>query len=84
MKKNKAIILVLLLFSLTGCTTYLKTKDNKMVIYEETGQSLPKNILCQPSNEEVIKLYKENKMDTDKLPTCNKFKINDGGYEGLW
>jgi YidC/Oxa1 family membrane protein insertase len=83
-KKNKIIILTLILLSVTGCTTYLKTDDNKMVKYEETGQNLPANILCRPSDEKVLEIYKKNKVNVDKLPKCQDFSINDGGYEGLW
>lgn len=84
MKKHKIIVLILILFSLTGCTTYLKDDKNKNVIYEKTGQNLPANILCKPSDENVVKIYKENKIEVDKLPACKEFKITDGGYEGLW
>lgn len=84
MKKSKIIVLILILFSLTGCTTYLKDDKNKNVIYEKTGQSLPANILCKPSNKNVVEIYEKNKIDIDKLPTCQEFKVNDGGYEGLW
>jgi YidC/Oxa1 family membrane protein insertase len=83
-KKYKILLLVLILYSLTGCTTYLKDEKNKNVVYEVTGQSLPKNILCKPSDEKVIQLYEKNKVDLDKLPACTEFKITDGGYQGLW
>ncbi len=84
MKKYKIIILMFVIMLLTGCTTYLKDKDNKMIKYEATGQNLPSNILCQPGDSNVIEIYKNNKIDVDKLPKCESFKINDGGYEGLW
>lgn len=85
MSKNKKIIIIVLsLFLLTGCTKYLKGDDKKTIVNKETGQSLTENILCQPTNENAIKLYKENKKDITKLPTCNNFKPTDGGYEGLW
>ena len=85
MSKNKKIIIIVLsLFLLTGCTKYLKGDDKKTIVNKETGQSLTENILCQPTNENAIKLYKENKKDITKLPTCDNFKPTDGGYEGLW
>ena len=68
---------------LTGCTKTL-TKDNKAVVNPTTGQSLTENILCQPTDKETIKIYEENKIDISKLPECEKFKVNSGGYEGLW
>ena len=53
MKKNnyrnlkKLLIMLILIFSLTGCTTILKDSDGKAVQNKKTGQSLTKNILCQ-------------------------------------
>ena len=86
--KKKLIILLLVVFLLTGCTKTLKDSNNKAVTNPETGQSLTKNILCQPTNKKIIKLYEENKktskVDIHKLPKCSNFKINSGGYEGLW
>ena len=86
MKKNRKILIVLLaiLFLATGCTKTLKNADKKVVTNPETGQSLTANILCQPENEETIKVYEENEVNIKKLPKCSKFKINSGGYEGLW
>lgn len=84
MKKYKILLIMVVLLLVTGCTTYLKTNDNKNVVYETTGQNLPKNIFCQPSDKKVIKIYKKNNVDISKLPLCTEFKINDGGYEGLW
>ena len=85
-KKNKfKIILVLLLLLLTtGCTTTLTDKNNKPVKNEITGQNLTKNIICQPTDENIIKTYKENGVDIDKLPECTEFKVNSGKYESLW
>ena len=86
MKKNftKIIIMILLVFSLTGCTKYLKDKDGKIIKNEITGQNLPSNILCQPEDKNVIKIYKENKVKISKLPKCTSYSITDGSYEGLW
>ena len=52
MKKKYAKILVIMImvFSLTGCTKYLKDSENKVAKNEETGQNLPSNILCQPED----------------------------------
>lgn len=84
MKKIKYLLPLMLLLVLTGCTTTLKDKENKVVVYEKTGQVLTKNILCQPKKESIIKLYEKNNIKIDKLPVCENFKINQGGYEGLW
>ena len=86
MKKNKKLIVLLLvvLFLVTGCTKTLKDKNNKVVTNPETGQSLTKNILCRPTNKEIIELYKQNDISVSSLPKCSNFKINSGGYEGLW
>jgi YidC/Oxa1 family membrane protein insertase len=86
MKKNLTKILlvfVILVFS-TGCTKLLKDENNKTVVYKITGQSMTKNILCQPTNKEVLSLYKKNNINIDKLPKCENFNMTDGGYEGLW
>lgn len=70
MKKNKIkfIVIVLLVFVLTGCTKQLKDVDGKIVKNKETGQTLPSNILCKPTDKDILKLYDETKEETlDKL-----------------
>lgn len=88
MKKNtnklKIFVIVFLLLLTTGCTQTLTDSDKKPVKNEITGQTLTKNILCQPNNKETSKLYKENKIDVKKLPECEDFRITSGKYEGLW
>lgn len=89
MKKKYIIILVCLCFLLTGCTKYLSDNDNKRVINEETGQSLPSNILCKPTTSELDKIYNKYKdkleVDLDKLPECENLKYYDSNnYNGLW
>ncbi|MDD3187404.1 MAG: YidC/Oxa1 family membrane protein insertase [Bacilli bacterium] len=61
MKNNikKITIFLLLIFLTTGCTTQLKNVDNELVKNETTGQTLVKNILCQPESEETIQKYNE-------------------------
>lgn len=85
MKNKRIIVLLLLIVLLTGCTKSL-TKDGKVVTNPETGQNLTENILCKPKDKETIKIYEKNKdkIDISKLPDCTKFKVNSGGYEGLW
>lgn len=77
MKNKKIILLLLIPLLLTGCTKNLKDKDNKAVINEVTGQNLTENILCRPTDEETIRLYKENGVEIDSLPycTCESDKI---------
>lgn len=89
--KNKIIVLVLLVLITSGCGTnnYIKDKDNKIVQYEKTGQSLPNNILCKPKEDsELYELYKkydkELEIKLNKLPTCDNFKLNSTKYSGLW
>ena len=87
MKKNnkiKIIIIIFLLLITTGCTTTLTDSKKKAVKNVETGQTLTKNILCQPTNKKTAEIYKKYKVNIDKLPECKDFKINSGKYEGLW
>ena len=83
-RKKIVILLIMILLLTTGCTKTLKGSDKKAVTNPETGQSLTENILCQPENKKTIKKYEENGVNIDKLPKCSEFKINSGGYEGLW
>ena len=86
-KKNnkiKILIILLLLLVTTGCTQTLMAKDNKAVKNEITGQTLTKNIICQPTNKTTIDLYKKNNVKIEKLPKCKEFKVTSGKYEGLW
>ncbi len=82
--KKRFIILTLLLILTTGCTKTLTDKNNKAVTNKVTGQNLTENILCRPKDKETIKQYEKNKVNIKKLPECEKFKINEGKYEGLW
>lgn len=86
MKKNRKslVVILLVLILLTGCTKTLTTQDKKAVRNPETGQSLTENILCRPKDKDTIKIYEDNKVNIEKLPECESFKVNSGGYEGLW
>ncbi len=87
MKKNKLKIFVLLFtvaLTLTGCTKILKNNDKKVVQNTLTGQNLVENILCKPTDENTLKLYRENNVDVDSLVDCKNFSVASGGYEGIW
>ena len=85
MKKStkKILLLILCVSLLTGCTKILKDSDNKIVRNEITGGTLTENIICKPTNKDTIKIYEENNVDIEKLPSCKKFSPI-GNYEGLW
>ena len=87
MKKQKKIVklimIVLCVMLLSGCTKQLKDKDKNVVVNKETGQSITENIICKPTNKEVIKIYEKNKVEISKLPSCDKFDPTKN-YEGLW
>lgn len=82
-KTIKILLLILSLAMLTGCTKTLTGEDKKPVKYEETGKALTENVLCRPTDENVVNTYKENNVDIDKLPKCETFKPFSE-YEGLW
>ncbi len=90
MKKNKKLVVVfLVLMTLTtGCTKYLSDDNKKQIKNEVTGQALTSNILCLPEDEELRKLYEENKenmaVDYDSLKACSEYKPGDLKYNGLW
>jgi len=85
--KKKKILIVLMLFltlTMTGCTKILKDEDKNAVTNPETGQSLPENVLCKPTDKETLKIYEKYDIKIDELPTCEEFNIVSGGYEGVW
>ncbi len=81
---KKLILLLSILFLTTGCTEYVKD-DGKNVTNEITGQTLTSNILCQPTDQDTLKLYEKYDVEIlNKVPSCEEFKITSNGYEGLW
>ena len=90
MKKNKLKIFIVLalVILLTGCATILKDNKNKAVFYETDNVkiTLYENILCQPEEKGLVEKYNKykKKIDVSKLPKCDKFKVSDSKYEGLW
>lgn len=59
--------------------------ENKCTLAKknQTGQNLTKNILCRPTNKDVLEIYQKYGVDVDKLATCDNFKLFSN-YEGLW
>ena len=89
MKIKKIILIFIACFCLTGCTKYISDDNNKRIINEETGQSLPSNILCKPTTSELDEIYNKYKdkleVDLDNLPECENLKYYDSNnYNGLW
>lgn len=97
MKKTRKIVMFfLLLFLLTGCTKQLvveKTNDSgkktKMVVKYDvgknaTGQVLTKNILCKPTDKDLLSIYNKNGIKTNKLVNCSNFTPTLKSNEGLW
>lgn len=89
-KKNKKLAVVLLVFLTltTGCTKYLSDENKKKIINEVTGQSLTSNILCLPEDEDLLKIYEDNKdrmdVDYESLKPCSEYKPSNLKYNGLW
>ena len=86
MRKKIGLFLIIgiMTFSLSGCTTYVKDKEGNPVKETTTGQTLAENILCKPTNKDVLKTYKKNKVDIKDLPECSDFTPASGKYGGLW
>lgn len=92
-KQNKilALILIGIIFLASGCGSddYLKDENGNILVNEVTGQSVQKNILCQPQKDsELYKIYESHsdQMDTpvNELPTCEEFNLTSNKYDGLW
>lgn len=89
-KTIMSLLLVSIIFSTSGCgsSDYIKDKDNKVVINETTGQSVQKNILCKPTEENLYKIYEEYndqlKIRLENLPECTDFTPNKIPYHSLW
>ena len=64
-KKFLIVFLLIIVLSLTGCTKNLKNADGKVVTNEKTGQTLPSNIMCAPTDEDNLKLYRDTKKELE-------------------
>ena len=89
-QKIKVLVLFLVVILLSGCgkNNYIM-ENNNIVKYEETGQSLQKDILCLPSKDgNLYKQYEKYKdqldVSFDELPQCEDFKVNSNKSTGLW
>lgn len=86
----KYLVVLMCVFSLTGCVKYAKN-GKKTYSNEKTGQRIVSNIICQPTNKDTLKLYdkynkdvkKSKKINIEKLPKCKKLKLTDK-YDGIW
>lgn len=89
MKKIKIVVLLFAVLILTGCgnSNYI-LEDKKPVEYEKTGQVLQRDILCQPEDEALDKLYSkykdQTKINYDDLPKCSDFKLSSNKADGIW
>ena len=55
--KFKIFLLIFLVILTAGCTKSLKDSETKKVVINPiTGQSLTKNILCQPTDKDIINI----------------------------
>ncbi len=87
--KKITILLIISLVFTTGCgnKNYLQ-ENKKIIINEETGQSLQNNILCKPTDKVLYEKYEKYndqlKTKLEDLPECSNFKPNNVKYAGLW
>ena len=87
---TKIICLIGCILLLAGCGTrsYLVDKNNKPIIYENTGQTLPTNILCKPGDKDLLEIYEKNskqlKTPINRLRNCENFKVNIKTSKSIW
>ena len=83
--RGKLIVLLFVVMLFAGCTKQLKGSDGKVITNPKTGQSITENILCKPTNPDTIKIYEDNKIDINSLPSCDKYGLSNlKDYDGLW
>jgi len=87
-KKIMALVLVITILLTSGCGNYITDDKNKSITFEKTGQVVPNNILCRPTDKDLIKLYEKHgdqlKISLKKLPECKNFKLNSNKSASLW
>lgn len=91
-KMVKLGIILIFIFSLTGCTKYVKDSKKQVLKNEKNGQNVVYNILCQPTDKDLLKIYedynktvkKSKEINIKELPKCENLKVTGGKYEGIW
>jgi len=63
------------MLTLTGCISQLRDPDGAVVRDNETGQNLTSNILCAPTDERILEMYREN---SAALLTHYEQQLEDG------
>ena len=81
--KKKILLIFMCVLLLTGCTKSMQDDDGKIVRNEKTGQTITENIICKPTDKDIVNIYEENGKIIDNLPKCENFSPI-GNYEGLW
>lgn len=81
--KKKILLIFMCVLLLTGCTKSMQDDDGKIVRNEKTGQTITENIICKPTDKDIVNIYEENGKKIDHLPKCENFSPI-GNYEGLW
>ena len=89
--KILAMIVICIVFLTSGCGTndYLKDENGNIIVNEATGQSVQKDILCQPAaDSELYKIYQDHadqlSVKVEDLPLCSEFSLTSNEYNGLW
>lgn len=80
--KTRIIILLLITFLLTGCTTSLTNKKGDVVVNNETETSVIENIVCKPTSSNLQELYRENGKSLLELEDCDNIKVFK--WRGIW
>lgn len=84
MKKiTKVLMILFMAIILCGCTKQLKDSEGKVIKNDVTKQTVTLNIVCQPTDEKLQKIYEENEFDWKALPKCQDMKVIEKG-EGIW
>ena len=81
--KKKILLIFMCVLLLTRCTKSMQDDDGKIVRNEKTGQTITENIICKPTDKDIVNIYEENGKKIDNLPKCENFSPI-GNYEGLW
>ena len=76
-------------FTSYGNQDWYYDENGNILVNEVTGQSVQKNILCQPEKDsELYNIYESHadQMETpvNELPTCEEFTLTSNKYDGLW